>query len=259
MDTKITVRHTANAGILIKTEKESIGVDIFSRDPNGLYPDTPEDLREELMKAIERREIGTLIFTHEHEDHFCLENVTEAFRKNPELRVISTKKVTERLQKAQGCNKNIYMISPDETGVIQIDIQGYSLALFNSAHMGEQYKNIQNLVCMIECNGKQIVVTGDAWPKPELFERISKWASQIDLLVVPFPVVGIPSNRRNIIKYLEVLGILAVHLPRIERDKEGWYERARSICENTADGLPKAVFGGALGKIYTISGKIEDS
>lgn len=256
MNPEITIWHTANAGVLIKRGRYTVGVDVFSKDSKGLYSDTPKDVREKLLKAIERREIETLIFTHEHEDHFCFEDVLEALCRNPDLSIISTEEVICRLQKMESYIKNAHMISSKQTGSIQIEMPGYSLTLFNSVHMGEKYRNIQNLVCMIEADGKRIVIPGDAWPKPELFERISRWSSRIDLIIVPFPLVGIPSNRKNILRYLKILKILAVHLPRREKDTQGWIASTKRVCENVEDGLPKAIFGEPLGKIYTMPERI---
>ena len=70
MDGRMSVRHTANAGVLITTKAGAVGVDLFSRDPQGLYEDTPADLQEELLEEIGKGRIGVLLFTHGHGDHF---------------------------------------------------------------------------------------------------------------------------------------------------------------------------------------------
>ena len=45
MSGDIMIRHTASAGVLITIGGSCVGADVFSRDPAGLYPDTPADVR----------------------------------------------------------------------------------------------------------------------------------------------------------------------------------------------------------------------
>lgn len=250
MDTDKIIRHTSNAGVLIRTGRNSIGVDLFSRDPQGLYPDTPEKVRKELLEEIEQGMLETLLFTHEHGDHFCLEDVAEAFRRNRALRIISNKEVTRQLQEAGIPVENMCQIAPEETGNVRVEVPGYMLTLFNSRHMGEAYRCVQNLVCMLDTGEKRIVIPGDAWPQPELFDRIACWRPEIDLLIGPFPLVGIPSNRRMMEKYLKIRRVLAVHLPKASADVQGWTASAKRVCERARDKIGEVVFGEELGKEY---------
>ena len=98
MITTLTARHTGNAGILINIEKteyrketrpvksrrESPLASMFSAGTGkGFTMDTPEKERAFLLDRIESGELKALVFTHEHGDHFCLEDVLEAWRRNP--------------------------------------------------------------------------------------------------------------------------------------------------------------------------------
>ena len=97
--------HTGNAGVLIymeETDEAVLGVDVFCRDRKGLYMDTPEEERKRLLALIGRRELKTLRFTHEHGDHFCLEDVLEALKENPRLHIISTQAVIRRIREKSG-------------------------------------------------------------------------------------------------------------------------------------------------------------
>lgn len=243
MNTNITIRHTANAGVLIKIGRNSVGVDVFSRDPDGLYPDTPDAVRTELLDEIERGSIGTLFFTHAHGDHFCLEDTAGALERNPELVIISTEEVVGRLRKAAPGRGRMYAVSAAEKRNVIMQFQGGTAELFNSRHMGENYAGVQNLTVMLKMKGKRIVLPGDAWPEAELFARIGAWERESDVLIVPFPVIGLPSSRRVLAKYLKPAHILALHLPRREMDDQNWSASAKAVCERAADGLPMPYFG----------------
>ena len=250
MNPNITIRHTASAGVLITIGRNSIGVDAFSRDSNRLYPDTPDSVKTELWEEIEKGSIGTLLFTHTHGDHFCLGDTLEALNRNPDLTIISTEEVIGRLQKAASGKGRLRAVSAEENGNVKLRFPGGSLEIFNSRHMGEAYAGVQNLTAMVEMEGKRMVLLGDAWPREELFARIGAWEQTPDMLLVPFPVIGLPSSRKELVKYLRPVHILALHLPRPERDDENWLASARAVCERSEDGLPRPCFGEVLGKLY---------
>lgn len=257
MEKNFRVLHTSNAGLLINIEENGLGIDMFSRDPEGIYPDTPEDIRQMLLDKIGQGRIQTLLFSHGHGDHFCLETVLEALKRNPQLEIISTEAVIRRIREREPRAGELYAIPPEEKENVKMKISGYrlgmpgfSLELFNAKHMGEQYANVQNLVCMIQANGKKLLVPGDAWPKPELFERVARWSPEVDLMAAPFPLIGIPTNRRMLNEALHIQNVLAFHLPRPEKDVQNWLENTKKVCSRAKDGLPAPVFGEELGKEY---------
>lgn len=263
MDKKIKITHAASAGILIDIEETSLGIDLFSKDPAGLYPDTTDELKEKLWEKIGRGEIQTLLFTHGHGDHFHLPDVMEAMQRNPELTVISTEEVIGRIRRcwkktgvanleaaASIDTPNLLAITSDIKENQKLNLPGMELELFNSKHMGAQYAGVQNLAVLLSAAGKRIFVPGDAWPETELFERVSQWSPEIDVMAAPFPLVGIPTTRRLIDKTLKIQNILAMHLPRMEKDEQNWLASAKAVCARAKDSLPMPVFGEVLGQEY---------
>jgi len=252
---EVRVLHTAGAGVLLDLGKESLGIDLFSKDPQGLYPDTPQDLKRELMFWIEQGRIQTLVFTHSHGDHFCLEDVLEALHRNPKLRILSTEEVIRRIREEEPHAGRLYTIASEEKSNQQLEVPGFSLEVFNSRHMGREYSSVQNLVCMIQAAGMRILVPGDAWPEEELFVRVAKWSREIDLFLAPFPLIGIPTNRKILGKTLKIRQMFALHLPRPEADSQGWLASAKAVCARAEDTLPMPVFGETPGKAYYFSKK----
>lgn len=272
MITTLTARHTGNAGILIniektdtekneageKPERVSLGIDVFCRDRKRLYEDTPEKERAFLLDRIESGELKALVFTHEHGDHFCLEDVLEAWRRNPRLPIISTRKVIQKIRQSSPkgtvvSEGALTEISPGEKGFVKLEAApGMQLTLFNSPHMGDQFSDIQNLVCLLEAGDRKLLIPGDARPDAELFERAARWSPVIDWLIGPFPLLGLPSSRKKIAAALTVRHVLAVHLPRPEMDAHGWRESAVKVCERAADGLPMPLFGDVIGENYRL-------
>ncbi len=251
----VTAWFTGNAGIVIYIEgKEhaAVGFDVFARDADGVYADTPEAIRQELLREIREKRLRTLVFTHEHADHFCPEDVAEALDMNPELRIISTEETIRRIRALHPETGRLTAVAAAGKKYRVVDLPDMRLTLYNSMHMGERYADVQNLACLMEINGKHVMLPGDAAPEKLLYERAAAWSQDIDWLIGPFPLVGLPSSRRLILQNLKLGHILALHLPRPERDTEGWRENALHICETADDGLPMPLFAEEPGKLYRL-------
>ena len=238
---EIKFQYVSNAGIIFDVEGRRIGIDCLCQDSSKLYQDTPMQIREELK-------LDMLIFTHEHEDHFCAEYVKEALEKNPTLIIYSTKSVIDILREMNIPEDNLYQVTDGE----QIIINGLHITFMQSIHEGEQYANIQNLTLLIKNEDKHLVVTGDAMPCKELFERIAAWSPHIDWLFAPFPYVGLRSTRKLMKEYLDIENIFVLHQPRPEADVQNWVANTKRVCESAKDGLLAPTFPDVLGERYDI-------
>lgn len=234
-------QYVSNAGIIFEVDGRQIGIDCLCKDSSKLYQDTPSQIREELKPDI-------LIFTHEHEDHFWAEYVKEVWERNPSLTINSTKNVIEKLR--EGNIPSINLQQMGDTDVVYLD--PIHIKFMQSIHEGEQYSDIQNLTLLIKIEDKHLVITGDAMPCKELFERISAWSSHIDWFFAPFPYVGLRSTRKLMKEYLDIKNIFVVHQPRKEADTQNWVANTKRVCEMAKDGLSTPIFPEKLGEWYCI-------
>ena len=122
-------------------------------------------------------------------------------------------------------------IAPEEKKTVRIRFprEDTELCFFNSPHMGEAYQEIQNLACLAEIKGRRLFIPGDARPDGELFRRAADWSAEIDCLAAPFPLVGLPSARKELSAALRIRQIMALHLPLPECYSPGlgWKRAAR--------------------------------
>lgn len=239
------IRYVSNAGILLTTGNISIGIDCFCKDVNQLYPDTPMDIREELFEQIQEGKLKVLVFTHEHSDHFCLEDVKAAFEGNKELQIYSTRTVIEQLKKEGLPQEHLHVVADKE----ELSIEHMKVQFLYTVHEGEQYADVFNLSLLINKEDKNLVVFGDAAPTEELFQVVAEWSTKIHWLVVPFPYVGLRTTR-VLLQRICPEHILAVHLPRKEADEQQWITHTKRTCEQAKDNLPKPVFAETLGKCF---------
>lgn len=234
-------QYISNAGIVLNMGGKQIGIDCLCKDSSKLYQDTPLELREKLKLDI-------LIFTHEHEDHFCAEYVKEVWGKNPNIQIYSTQRTVELLEQVNIPTANLKQVHDGDT--IQID--SLHIEFLETTHEGEQYSDIQNLTLLIKKEDKHLVITGDAMPCKKLFARISTWSNQIDWLFAPFPYVGLRSTRKLLCEHLDTKNIFVLHQPRKEADVQNWVENTKRLCASAKDGLPQPIFPERLGEWYCI-------
>lgn len=267
------MRYVSNAGMVLLAGGQAVGIDVFSRDPAGLYPDTPPGIRRELLEEIERGNLKTLIFTHGHGDHFCREDVEEALGRNPDLQVISTDPVIEELTEIgagkllSGMGESLWegtqllserrrlrAVTREETrsGPFWMKLGSFRVGFLHTIHEGVPYAQVPNLTLLIEAAGQRWVVPGDAAPGKELFTQIAGWSSRIDWFFLPFPYVGLGSVRRLLEDLLDIRQIFVLHQPRREADEQNWREQARRICRQARDGLPMPVFPEEPGGWYRL-------
>ena len=242
------VRYVSNAGLILVRKGTSIGIDCFSKDQTELYPDTPLKVREELLKEIEEGNLDTLIFTHEHGDHFCHEDVKAAYERNNKLQIYSGRQVVEILCKNGIPRNNLVEIQAFEWR----EFGSFRVGFLDSLHEGQQYVNVRNLTLLIEAGERRIVVSGDAAPCIELFERIGEWSRRIDCFFAPFPYVGLHSTRKMLAETLDIQKIFVLHQPRKEADIQNWIENTKKLCQQAKDELPVPIFPAKLGDWYKI-------
>lgn len=234
-------QYVSNAGIVFDVSGKRVGIDCLCKDSSKIYQDTPLQIRENLNVDI-------LIFTHEHEDHFCAKYVREAWERNSNLQIYSTKKTIDILRAENMPSTNLHHVGDGD--VLHID--ALHIQFMQSVHEGEQYADIQNLTLLMRKEDKYLIVTGDAMPCKQLLEGIGRWSNQIDWLFAPFPYVGLRSTRKLLKDCFDVRNIFVLHQPCREADVQNWVANTKRVCESAKDGLPHPIFPNKLGEWYCI-------
>lgn len=240
--------YVCNAGVILASENIMIGIDCFCKDRDQFYQDTPSEMCRELLDDIEKGKLQALIFTHEHEDHFCAEYVKEAWGKNQNLQIYSTKKVIEILRKENVPSVNLHAIGDGDA----FDVGTINVNCLPSVHEGDQYTGVPNLTLLIKKEDKHLVITGDAAPTKVLFQRIADWSKKVDWLCAPFPYVGLRSTRKLLCENLDIQNIFVLHQPRKEADVQGWVTNAKKVCVQAKDSLPMPIFPENLGEWFRL-------
>ena len=129
----LRLTYVCNAGFLLSLpgDRWTIAIDAFSKDPAGLYTDTPLQWRERLFQMAAAGKLNLLIISHEHADHYCREDVLraveEGWRNGHPIGILTTGAVAEDLSGSasrtlQGVLRQNMRVLPDEEGHCMIDL-----------------------------------------------------------------------------------------------------------------------------------------
>jgi L-ascorbate metabolism protein UlaG (beta-lactamase superfamily) len=219
------VTYLSNAGVMLELRGHKILIDSLCNSTIPLYKNLPAATREQMILGLPPFDnIACLLFTHHHCDHFDPEGAACFLRYHKDTFIISTPDVTSQISGRLPGMENKSLITADtSSGALQdIKINGINIRAVAMRHDGERYRDVPNLAYLIATAGKKILHVGDARPIPENYRRLNLVAQNIDLLLAPFPYVGLPKGRQVIEEYINPKKVAVIHLPIRELDRDGW-------------------------------------
>ena len=219
------ITYLSNAGVMVELDEHKILIDTLCNSALPLYKNPPAELREEIIAGMAPfNNIEILLFTHHHSDHFDPESTALFLKQHQNTVVISSPEVITGLKDQFSQLENGRLIRQDIPfgGTGSFQIPGLTIQSLAMQHDGKEYQDVLNLAYLIEAAGKKIFHLGDAKPIAENYLHFNLIAQNIDLLLAPFPYIGLPSSRQLIEKYIQPQKIAAIHLPVRELDHQGW-------------------------------------
>lgn len=244
------ITYICNAGVMVELDDHKILIDGLCNSALPLYKNPPAEIREQIISGMAPfNNIEVLLFTHHHSDHFDPVSTAFFLKQNQNALVISSPEVIARLNCQIPNTENGRLIAQDlplgDSGDFQI--KGLKIQALAMRHDGKEYHDVLNLAYLIEAADKRILHVGDAKPIAENFFTenyltLNLTAENIDLLLAPFPYVGLPSARQLIEKYIQPKKIAAIHLPVRELDRQGWIDSTMKSYLKVKDDFIETVF-----------------
>lgn len=237
------ITYIANAGVMIDLQGKKILIDGLCNPKLPIYKNTPDDIKKRIIQGRSPfNNIDVILFTHHHTDHFDPISTAEFIKYNPNTPVVSTKEVISRIKNIE--ESTLLELDPALGSTEKISVQGIKISAIPMLHEGKEYINVKNLAYQIEVEGTRILHVGDAKSVKENFDCLD---NEIDILIAPFPFVGLPSARQVIEKYINPKKIAAVHLPYQELDSFGWIEGTKKSLGRVSDNFVETVFFEEIG------------
>ncbi|MDF3000694.1 MAG: hypothetical protein K0Q48_813 [Bacillota bacterium] len=249
--------YVANAGVLLNLQGKKILIDGLCKEGFDLYRTTPDQMAEDILLGVPPYDgIDLMLFTHHHGDHFDSELVAAYVRNGGTAKILSTEKaiasVRKRLNSEQdAADPENQLISLDlEPGRRQtLHLSGIEIEAISMIHFGEEYETVRNLAFLIRGN-KIILHVGDGASEANNYQNLKLEEEGIDLMIVPFPYVSLPSSQKLIQEWIKPKEIVALHLPQKDKDLYGWIAAAKKSAEKAGQTFPPVTFLEELGEEY---------
>jgi len=249
------VTYISNAGILLECNDSKIMIDGFCNSLLPIYKTPCDEIKELMISGINQFEnIDALLFTHNHSDHFDAESTVSFLNNSKETLVLAPPNVIIEIKKrSHHIESNRLINLEDRFGKTEdININGIDIQSISMLHDGKENMDICNLAYLIDIAGKRVLHVGDAKPTKENYIHLDLIHKNIDLLIAPFPYIGLPVARQVIEKYIRPSKIVLVHFPYREMDTFDWINKTMKSYLRVKDTFTEAVFFENIGEFINI-------
>lgn len=236
--------YVSNAGVLMNLGKKKILIDGLCSNGFELYKETPANISKDIILGIPPYDrIDLILITHHHQDHFDPALITEYIRNGGTAAIVSTEAAIAMLKKRLHPEQSDKLIALDilPGQSLKFTEAGIDVEAFSMAHYGKEYQEVRNLAFLIKDKARVLHV-GDGASDPENYKGLQLAEEEIDLMIVPFPYVSLPSARRLIGEWVGPKKIASLHLPGKEQDSYGWIEAAKKSVRRADKDFPQVVF-----------------
>lgn len=225
MEQSLKLTYVSNAGVMLQCNGNKVLIDGMCSSKLPIYKNTPLEVKELMISgAYPYDKMDTLLFTHIHSDHFDAESTACLLRNNKDTLLLAPQNVVTEVKERlpyYACNRLTAV--DDRLGKTEaFNINGIMIQSISMLHEGKEYENVCNLAYLVDIGGKKVLHVGDAKPAVENYRYMNFINMNIDLLIAPFPYIGLPSARQVIEKHIKPKRIAVVHMPHRELDSGGW-------------------------------------
>lgn len=244
------ITYVCNAGILVQYKGKKILIDGLCNSIVPAFINPTDKTIKEIISGIPPFDnIDIMLFTHYHTDHFEAGNTAATIKNQPNITMVSTAKTVSMIKpliSSYGNNQTL-VLSPTVHTSEYITINSIHIRAISLIHDGKDYRDVQNLAYLIEIEGKKILHVGDAKALDENFKDLDLIREDIDLLLAPFPYVGLPSGRKVIKNFIQPKKVGIIHLPYKDKDTDGWIDATKRSFERVKNDFVETIFFEELG------------
>lgn len=225
MQQPFKVTYISNAGVMLECNNRKIIIDGFSSSLLPIFKSPTYQIKELMTLGVHPFEnIEALLFTHNHPDHFDADMTVSYLSHNKATVVLAPQEILVDIERKLPNleRKKLIGIKNSHNSKEAISLTGINIQTASMLHEGKEHNHVQNTVYLVEMEGKKVLHVGDAKPYEDNYVNMNFVKENIDLLIVPFPYIALPSARNLIEQYIRPKKIAVVHLPYKELDTNGW-------------------------------------
>lgn len=247
--------HLSNAGVILKLDDLCLGIDLFTAPDILPYQALPLAIKRQL--ADSEYSLRFLFATHLHKDHFNLKDIQEYLVLHPQCTPFIPSLFH---QNNHIINHTTFLHTPkaaDNSWTVSSFQNAYllknhkfSIYFLPTKHMGSCANLCIHYSILIIWDRHTIFINGDARPSIQLYQDLKSYTDHLDILISPFPCMGLRSARKNLSSIFLPRQIFLVHIPDPKEDIDHWTASAKQLCIRSKDSLPDPIFCENLGNSY---------
>ncbi|MEP2026546.1 MAG: MBL fold metallo-hydrolase [Reichenbachiella sp.] len=209
--------YIANSGVLIQSGSINILIDAFFTDGKGRFL-TPESSQLDAMVAGRPpyNNLSLALATHAHPDHFSPQQIGKLLFTNKKLNCLATPQVVDSIEAVMDDFESIHdrtLTFPLSRSWKTYTQEGLTVQAAYARHAGKSNAKIQDLIFIIEINGKKILHLGDADMDTDRFEELKLDFEEIDIAFVPFWYMTNFYGGEFVRQHIAAKKVVAVHIP----------------------------------------------
>lgn len=209
--------YIANSGVLVQSGNVKILIDAFFTDGKGRFL-TPESAQLEAMVAEKEpyNDLSMALATHAHPDHFSPQQIGKLLQIHEKLNCLATPQVVDSIEAVIEDFESIHdrtLTFPISRSWKTYTQEGLSIKAAYARHAGKSNANIQDLIFLIEVNGKKILHLGDADMDTDRFDELKLDLEEIDIAFVPFWYMTNFFGGEFVKQHIAAKKVVAVHIP----------------------------------------------
>ncbi len=187
-ESAIDLVFVANEGVLISTDSKTVLIDALFTDPNPEYAAPPHEMLDQMETGqAPFDDIDLVLVTHNHADHFSPSFAGDFLVNNPRAVLVAAVDAVAALRDSVvnwvRIQDRVISISLEPGAVAERTVAGINIKMFRTLHSGER-ESPQNLMYLIEMDGRKIFHEGDSDGSVETFARFGLGEESIDLALV---------------------------------------------------------------------------
>ncbi|TDF41498.1 MBL fold metallo-hydrolase [Alteromonadaceae bacterium M269] len=210
---ELTLRYTANAGVIIASGPSRVLVDTFFSRTFGRF----HALDREGHKRIYSQQIPLALATHIHGDHFTSGPVIGYLNSNPSTTFAGSEQVVTQLR-GKVKDKQLVSAKLGPAEKMSFEKNGMTVSMLNMPHGDGQFATIQNYAQYIDINGWKVLHVGDAAIDLDNTAKLGFDELQIDVAIVPYWYLFTEGGKEQ----MELIGAdnwVFVHMPEEDIDR----------------------------------------
>lgn len=253
---KIELTYIANSGVSVQYKDKKIVIDgVHTKTMKPYYPVHDKTIEKMLLNKEPFNNIDLMFFTHHHTDHFDAMTTNEILKRNKHIQLVATESVLNMLSACDNYNEilasQIRPLSLPRYKSIQMNLREIPFEVISMAHDGETYQGVENFAFLFEIKNRVFLHAGDAQASIFNFQSAKLFEKHVDVLIVPFPFIGLAAGRK-IITNIKPQKVIVTHLPNKKYDTMNWLYNTSKVYKKYQNDLPPVEFLLKPGQVVTI-------